>query len=142
MSLQFLKLFSGQSAPVSHLAVPLHVPHRTHAGNDGRYRLVTQNKTQRRFSHLIQGNIKIRSNLLHARVDLLLPITPEISVAEIVRCERGIRRYFPSQCAFIQCHADDNPNLMTFTRRKVQILRALLEDIVNDLDSVHGAGFN
>ena len=56
MGLQFLKLFSGQSAPVSHLAVPLHVPHRTHAGNDGRYRLVTQNKTQRRFSHLTHSS--------------------------------------------------------------------------------------
>ena len=42
MGFQFLNLFSGQSASVSHLAVPFDVPHRTHSRNHGGYVRVTQ----------------------------------------------------------------------------------------------------
>ena len=38
---------------------------------------VTQDITQRRFGHLIQSNIKIGSNPLHAFIDLLLAVTSE-----------------------------------------------------------------
>jgi hypothetical protein len=37
MGFQFLNLFSGQAASVSHLAVPFDVSHRPHSRNDGGY---------------------------------------------------------------------------------------------------------
>ncbi len=83
MGFQFLNLFSGQSASVSHLAVPFHVPDRPHSRNYGGYGRVTQDITQCRFSHLIQSDVKIGSNLLHAFIDLLLAVTPEVFAAEI-----------------------------------------------------------
>jgi hypothetical protein len=45
MGFQFLNLFSGNSASVSHLAVPLHVSGRTHSRDDGGYGRVTQDIT-------------------------------------------------------------------------------------------------
>jgi hypothetical protein len=72
MGFQYLDLFSGQSASVSHLAVPFDIPHRTHSHYDGGYGRVTQDITQRRFGHLIQSEVKIGSNVLHVLMDLLL----------------------------------------------------------------------
>src|SRR5262245_17520216 len=82
MSLQFLNLLSRESPSVSHLAVPFNVSHRTHPGDDSRHRPVAQNITQRRFRHPIQRDVKIRSKLLHAFIDLPLSVTTEVIVAE------------------------------------------------------------
>ncbi len=101
MGFQFLNLFSGQSASVSHLAVPFDVPHRTHSRNHGGYVRVTQDITQRRFSHLIQSGIKIGSNVVHALIDLLLAVTPEVFAAEITFFKCGVWCDFSSQSPFI-----------------------------------------
>jgi len=95
MSLQFLNLLSRESASVSHLAVPFNVSHRTHPGDDSRHRPVAHNIAQRRFRHPIQSDVKIRSNLLHAFIDLPLSVTTEVIVAEITFFKCGIRCDFP-----------------------------------------------
>jgi hypothetical protein len=142
MGFQFLNLFSGQSASVSHLAVAFHVPNRTHSHNDRGYGRVAQDITQRRFSHLIQSDIQIGSKVLHAFVDLLLAITPEVSAAEITRFKRGVRVDFSSQSSFVECHPYDYAHLVTFTDRKQLIFRALLENIIDDLNGIYYAGLN
>jgi hypothetical protein len=86
---QFLNLFFRQPASVSHLAVPFHISHRTHSWNDGGYRGVAQDITQRCFHHLIQCNIEIGSDLLYAFVDLLLSVTLEVFATEITLFKCG-----------------------------------------------------
>jgi hypothetical protein len=44
------------------------------------------------------------------------------------------------QSSFIQCHPYNNANLMTFTCRKQLIFRALLENIIDDLNGIDYAG--
>ena len=83
MGFQFLNLFFGQSTSVPQLAVPFHVPHRTHSRNYGRHGSMTQDIAQCRFRHLIQSNVKIGSNFLHAFIDLLFAVAPKEIAAEI-----------------------------------------------------------
>ena len=75
---------------------------------------MAQDITQCCFRHLIQRDIEIGSNVLYAFVDLMLSLTPEVFATEITLFKCGVRRDFSSQIPFIQCHADNSANLMTF----------------------------
>ena len=101
MGFQFLNLFFRQSASVSHLTVPLYVSHRSHSRNDGGYGRMAQDVTQRRFRHLIKRDFDIGGNILHAFIDLLLTVTPEVFAAEITIFKGGVRCDFSSQSSFI-----------------------------------------
>ena len=115
MGFQFLSLFSGQSASISHLAVPFDIPHRTHSHYDGGYGRMTQHITQRRFGHLIQSDVEIRSDLLDAFIDLLLSVAPEVIASKITLFKSAIWCDFTSQTSFIQCHPYNDANMMKFT---------------------------
>ena len=142
MGFQFFKLLFGQSTSVAHLTVSFHVAHRAHPWNDGGHGRVTQHIAQRRFSHLIQSDSQIGSNLLHALIDLLLAIAPKLSIPEIARLKGGVRRDFSSQSPLIQCYPYNHAHLVTVTRRKQPIFRALLENIIDHLNRIDDAGLN
>ena len=142
MGFQLLNLFSRQPAPVSHLAVSLDVPHRPHAHNDGGDGRMAQDIPQRRFGHLLQSDAQIGGNLLHAFIDLLLSVTPEVTVAEIAFFKGGLRGDFSRQAPFIQAHPYNHADPVTFTGGQQRVFRALFKNIIDDLDGIYGAGLD
>src|SRR6516164_8353 len=129
MGLQFVNLFFRQSPSVADLTVSLHVPHRSHSRNDGAHSRMAQDITQRQFSHLIKRDAELRRNVLNTLIDLLLPVTSEVIVAEIAFFERSVRCDFPSQSTFVQGYPYNNADAVALTCRKQPIFGILFEDI-------------
>src|SRR6516225_5255230 len=54
------------------------------------------------FSRQSTPVAELRRNVLNTLIDLLLPVTSEVIVAEIAFFERSVRCDFPSQSTFVQ----------------------------------------
>jgi len=142
MGLQFFNLFYRQSASVSDLAVPFYVPHRPHSHDDGAHSRMAQDITQRQFSHLIKRDVEVRSNVLNALIDFLLPVGSEVIVAEIAFFEPRVRCDFPRQSPFVQGYPYNNADAVAFTCGKQPIFGILFEDIIDDLNGIDDTGLN
>jgi hypothetical protein len=75
-------------------------------------------------------------------IDPLLSVAPEVIASKITFFKSAIWCDFSGQTSFIQCHPYNNANMMKFTCGKQLVFRALLENIVDDLNGIYYAGLD
>jgi hypothetical protein len=72
-----------EPAPVAHGGVPLHVPDGAHAGDHGGDGLLAEHVAQGHLGELVIADAEIGRQRVGVLLDLRLPVTAEVAVAEV-----------------------------------------------------------
>src|SRR2546423_9160196 len=102
---------------------------------------MTQDITQCDSWKLSDCGSQIGDHVLDALVHLLLPISPEVVPAEILRIEAAFGGESACETTFVERHTDDDPDVVLLTSWKECVFWALLKNIVDDLNRIHQASF-
>ncbi len=111
-----------------------------HAGDDGGDRGVGDAKAEGDFCERAGDGGEIGAERGDALDDLLLAVAAEIFGAEFGGIEDGVFGDGPGEAAFIEGHAGEHANVEIAAEGEEVFLRALIEDVIDDLHGVDEAG--
>src|SRR5829696_643945 len=132
-----LHLAVGQTPAVGDGHVPLDVPDRAHAGDDGGDRRVAEDVAQRHLRHLVLGDAELGDDGPYPFVDLLLAVAAEVVAPEILLVEGGLGCDAAGQRSFVEGYPHDDADVVLLAGGEELVLGAPFEDVVDHLHRVH-----
>ena len=91
---------------------------------------------------LVNCSPQIRDYALDVLIHFLLPIATEVVTAEVLRIEAAFGGDRAGQTTLVKSYTHDDPDVVALAGWKERVFRALLKNVVDDLNRIHEAAFD